>query len=127
MPKSSTLFFISFAAGCCAGSLAAYVSLSITYQCLIALAITLVTFSSLSKLFANKKQPKHVSNVDALIGQLAIVTHSIEPHATGRVKVNGEEWVATTSTHTHLENNTLVVILGIEGNKLIVKTQKGSS
>jgi len=115
-------FFISLAIGCGAGGISTLLGISINIQYVIALISALISLYILTTLFANKKHQKYASNSDALVGQKAIVTHTLESHTPGRVKVNGEEWPAITQNHTRLEKNTLVTIIKIEGNKLIVKS-----
>ena len=61
------------------------------------------------------------TNVFALKGKLAHVTKAIPTDGRGYVKVGSEEWVAITEDHSALAEGIKVEILGIEGNKLIVK------
>jgi membrane protein implicated in regulation of membrane protease activity len=65
--------------------------------------------------------PGPETNVFALKGKLAHVTQAIPTDGRGYVKVGGEEWVAITKDHSALAKGIKVEILGIEGNKLIVK------
>jgi len=69
--------------------------------------------------------PKSISpsktNIDALIGQEAIIIQTIEPRSVGRVKIKGEEWPAIADHHTILQKGTTVHIIRITGNKLFVK------
>jgi membrane protein implicated in regulation of membrane protease activity len=67
---------------------------------------------------------KHTpSNADALLGQSAIVTARIAEHEPGRVKVKGEEWLASPAAglEVPLEPGTVVVVESLEGVTLRVR------
>lgn len=61
------------------------------------------------------------TNVDALIGQIGVVTQEIVPFNTGLVKVNGIIWTALPDDgNLTLPSGTKVRIVRVEGVKLIV-------
>jgi membrane protein implicated in regulation of membrane protease activity len=60
------------------------------------------------------------TNVDALIGQRAVVLAEVAPLKYGRVKVGGEDWAAVPEGEQVFEVGTIVIIKGYEGVKLIV-------
>lgn len=61
------------------------------------------------------------TNVDALIGQVGVVTEEIVPFATGLVKVNGVIWTALPDDENlTLTSGEKVRIVRVEGVKLIV-------
>src|SRR5438105_13539259 len=95
LPPPTHFFFVCMAFGALGSSVAAcffnapwlpWVVLAVTSVALTPLMIPLAKF-----LFTPKP---HASNVDALIGQKALVTQPIAPHAPGVVKVSGESWRA---------------------------------
>ncbi|HOZ92083.1 MAG TPA: NfeD family protein, partial [Candidatus Syntrophosphaera thermopropionivorans] len=49
------------------------------------------------------------------------VTKAIPQDGKGYVKLGGEEWSAISEDGSPIEENTKVTVLGVEGNKLIVK------
>ena len=60
-----------------------------------------------------------LSNVDALVGKLAVVVKEIDPlEAKGQVRVQGEIWSATAENKFALGSE--VVIQSVDGNKLVV-------
>ena len=63
------------------------------------------------------------SNADAVLGQSAIVTARIAEHEPGRVKVKGEEWLASPAAGLEgpLEPGTVVVVESLEGVTLRVR------
>jgi len=64
------------------------------------------------------KSPNTVSNVDALIGQHGISLTRISHLNYGQVKVNGEIWTAVSTED--IEENIRVVVMGVDGVKLMV-------
>ena len=93
--------------------------------------IQLVVFVSVSLLFMVCVRPfikKYIkrneikTNVDSLVGRIALVTEDIVDGNRGVVKLDGQEWSAI--SNDNILKDTKVVILAIEGNKLIVKQNK---
>ncbi|NLX64344.1 MAG: NfeD family protein [Clostridiaceae bacterium] len=61
------------------------------------------------------------TNADALIGQTGLVVMDISEHEPGQVKVKGQIWTAISESGEYIKENTEVVIMAIEGVKLVVK------
>ena len=61
------------------------------------------------------------TNVDALIGKTGLVVMDISEHKSGQVKVKGQIWTAVSESGEYIKENTEVVIVAIEGVKLVVK------
>ncbi len=114
-------FFLSLACGTFLAALGAFLDLSLFSQCWLVVIGSVLSFMLLKSVIANKKKTAPKTNVDALIGEEALVIQTIEPRGTGRVKVKGEEWPAVADQHTILQKGTLVHIVRIDGNKLLVK------
>ena len=101
------------------------IGLDLIWQ-LIAFIVVSVLLIILTRPIITKYLKKNESktNVDSLIGELAIVTKSILPDDRGEVKVKGLYWLAISADNNLIETNTKVDIIAIEGAKLIVrKTQ----
>ena len=60
------------------------------------------------------------TNVDRLIGKVAICTKMINVGERGEVKIDGKFWLAVTSATEEIELDEKVVVIAIEGVKLIV-------
>ncbi len=78
----------------------------------------------LTKPFVDKMQNKKTAptNSYSLINKKAIVTADINTiEGTGLVKVNGETWSAKSEDDSIISKDTEVIILAIDGVKLIVK------
>lgn len=61
------------------------------------------------------------TNFDVLIGKVGIVNDPIEPQGKGSVKIEGKEWTAISSDDILIDHDERVVIIAIEGVKLLVK------
>lgn len=67
-------------------------------------------------------KPKAKSNIDALIDMEGIVTETIDNTANrGRVQVIGQDWAAMTEDKSIIKPDKHIIVLGVKGNKLIVK------
>lgn len=99
--------------------------------CKVDPAIQIIVFVLVSLLFMACVRPfirKYIkrneikTNVDSFVGRIALVTEDILDGNRGVVKIDGQEWSAI--AHEDILKGTKVVILSIEGNKLIVKENK---
>lgn len=115
-------FFISFSIGCLGGALLAFLGMHLYVQIVGALALSIIGFFGLKKLFLQRKnRPKFKTNIDALIGKTGIVIKTIEPQKTGKVRIGGERWTALAHEPVILQENTVVTVVNVRGNKVIVK------
>ena len=115
-----TMVFLSFAVAAAVTGIYAQVKPTEYYwQIGLFIIVTLVVFP-LSRKFAKritKPQPRE-SNVDAMIGKLAIVTHPIDVHQPGKVRFEGEIWQA--SADEPIDLNSKVTIARVEGTRVHV-------
>lgn len=90
---------------------------------IVSIFLILVTRPIAIKYF-NKERQK--TNAESLIGQQALVLEDVDTlQAHGLVEVNGQEWSAKTDEPDgHIAKNTVVVIDGIQGVKLIVRARE---
>ena len=120
-------FFLALGVGAIATSLLSLTPLirdSLFGQLIIFAVLSFVTFLLMKKL--GKKMladSGEETNVYALKGKTGVVTQKIYSQARGRVKIGGEEWSAICKDDSELEVDSRVVVLGIDGNKLIVKEE----
>ncbi len=113
-------FFLSFAIGSIFAAPASFLQYPFSIQTIIWLIGSTLSLVLL-KSYAKKNAPSfEKTNIDALIGQQATVIITIEYHGIGYIKVRGEEWPAITKDKNILHKGTPVIVVGIEGNKLIV-------
>lgn len=106
------------------GSLCAFITTYFTDNIVIILlvfvistALSLLLTKPLLEKFLKSKNEK--TNYDKIIGQIGVVTRDIKKHETGRVKIDGKDWMAISKDE--IKRNSEVEILQIEGAKLIVR------
>ena len=87
-------------------------------------ALLLILTRPLAVKYFNQERLK--TNAESLIGQRALVIEDIDTlEARGRVEIRGQEWAAKTDEPDgKLAKNTVVVVNGIQGVKLIVRTRE---
>ena len=93
------------------------------------LSSTILLFATrpfVNKFLHNKKFAK--TNVYSIIGQEGIVTEDINLiEATGQVKVGGETWSATCKGNGTISKGTNIVVLAVNGVKLLVEPLRNST
>jgi len=115
-----------FAIGCIVAAALAYWQLGIPWQ--------LVGFSAASLAAFFGVRPfalKHMSsgeplktNVDAMIGRGGVVSERLDPATgKGRVLVDGEDWWGVTDSARAVEAGERVVVVKVDGTKLIVEPE----
>ena len=106
---------LSFAFGCAAGAIASACGLSLNWQLLLAIIISLVFFIFVRpfavKFLLRGKTDEVRTNTDALIGRKVRVTETVDPAAgTGHVAVDGDVWKAVTDAAEPVPAGTMVRI-----------------
>ena len=124
------IFTPSFAVACLSigaigGAIASACGLGLKFQILVFAIATLLAFVLVRpvvlKLFHNKSK-EVLTNVDALVGKLAIVSEEIKPVVGGRVKADGDAWKAVTADGSPVEAGKAVRILKVDSVILTVET-----
>jgi len=118
---SPSLFFICFVAGSVAAGILSYFSPELYYwQIGVFLIVTFGLLPFMRKMATKiTKPPPQESNVDALIGQIGLVTKEIDPELGGQILIGGETWNAT--ARLRIEKDKKVEIISIIGTRLQVK------
>lgn len=117
-------FFLPFACGAAASALAAVWTELTMLQGITFLAVTGLAFVVIHywlQLRTKVEQKDQKTNIDALIGQQALVTQPIEHNGVGYVKINGEIWLARSCDSQPINSNGLVEIVAARGAHLIVR------
>ncbi len=100
----------------------AFFNVPLYLQIIVFLGLSLI-FIILSRTIWRKYtsvKPLEPTNTDVLIGQLAVVTETIDNvNAIGEVKINGQRWSARSEDGSIIEIGEKVKVLSIEGVKLI--------
>ena len=126
--EASTVTLVSlwFAGGALAALLASLLGGALWLQATLFVAVSCALLAALWPLVRKYLNPKvTATNVDSLIGAIAIVTediHNIE--ATGHVKLNGMPWTARSADGRPIPAGTLIQVDHVEGVKVIVTPVK---
>ena len=117
---------IWFAAGALVALIAALLDFSIAVQIVLFLAVSICLLIFTRKIFVEKlKAGSEKTNVDALVGEKAVVVSPIHPYEGGQVKVGGQVWSAVgENPEETFAVDQLVKINAIEGVKLIITPVK---
>ncbi len=113
---------IWFAGGAFAALVCALLDLPVAVQIVIFFIVSICLLVFTRKIFVEKlKTGSQKTNVDALIGERAIVEAAIPAYGVGQVKVGGQVWSAVCEKpDMEIEAGKLVKIHAIEGVKVIV-------
>lgn len=124
MATPGLFFFVAFACGAICAAIAAFLGASLPLQMWISVFGGGVSFFILKHLFLSKKitHSGMQTNVDGLIGQTGMVIEPINLHQPGIVKVKSELWGAVLQDGSSLQKGTQIEVIGIYGNKLIVRS-----
>ena len=113
---------IWFAGGAFAALVCALLDLPVAVQIVIFFIVSICLLVFTRKIFVEKlKTGSQKTNVDALIGERAIVEAAIPAYGVGQVKVGSQVWSAVCEKpDMEIEAGKLVKIHAIEGVKVIV-------
>lgn len=115
-------FLVCFGIGAVAAALLALLGFDVIWQLVIFIAVSLVALAFLRPLA--KRAGDHVANpggIDRVIGKQAVVLEEINPHtATGRVRIEREEWRADTYGAA-IPKGALVVVMEVTGTRVMVE------
>ena len=122
---TSEVVSIWFAVGSFVSLILAICNVNEAVQVIIFVAVSLL-FLVCARPFIKRwtKRNEIKTNVDSLVGRIAVVSEDIIDGNRGVVKLDAQEWSAISSDN--LVKGTKVVVLSIEGNKLIVKENKAN-
>lgn len=115
---------IWFAGGAIMAFLAGMLGFGLAVQIIVFLVVSIVLLiitRPVAVKYFNKERQK--TNAESLIGQKALVLEDVDTLAAkGRVEICGQEWSAKTDDpNGKIAKNTVVVVEGIQGVKLIVR------
>lgn len=113
----------AFGVGALAAALTAFLGLGLQWQLIV---FVLVSSASVlfSRRFADRVSGAQAQNVgiDRVLGKRAVVLEAIDPiTASGRVRVEREEWRAQAADDRPIPAQAVVEIVGVEGTRLLVR------
>ncbi|MBN1948250.1 MAG: NfeD family protein [Candidatus Cloacimonetes bacterium] len=115
-------FFMSIGIGAILTGLISLILTGTVWQILTFALVTFIVFISTRKLSRKLiSQNSQETNIFALKGKTGIVTREIPNDGRGYVKIGGEEWSAMSENGEGIEVGAKILVVGLEGNKLIVR------
>ena len=116
-----TLIFACFVAGSIASGVFSFFYPEAYYWQIGIFLIISTVLLPLTRALAKKitRESPQKSNVDALIGKVALVTKAIDPDLGGQVQIEGEIWVA--NADEAIEENAKVKVVSFSGTKAHVE------
>ncbi len=121
LPPPTHFFFLCVAIGALGASIAAFFStaawLPWVVFAVVSVALTPMLIPLARFLFTPKNHP---SNVDAIVGERALVMEEIHDKSAGVVKVKGETWSARSEGGETFAKDSWVKIVKVEGTHVFV-------
>ncbi len=120
--SSVGLVSIWFAAGSLVALIAAALGAGLAVQIILAVAVSALCLAAVRPLVRKYMKPKLVrTNVDAVVGNFAVVTEEINNlQATGAVKLGAVTWTARSTNDETIPAGATVRVDRVEGVKLFV-------
>jgi len=117
-----TMMFICFVVGAIVAAVIAQIWPEYYYWQIAAFAVLSSSLIPFTRRFARKisKPSPELSNVDRMIGRVAVVTEAIDPDTGGKVRFEGETWQATADRS--FEVNLKVKVKAVSGTRLVVES-----
>ncbi len=72
--------------------------------------------------YLHRSEDRRVSNADAIIGRVGVVSQSIEEGGYGRVAIDGDDWKAESEEHEAIAEGSRVEVVGRES--IIIKVRR---
>ena len=122
----SGFVMMCFAAGAAAAAVTAFMGYGPIWQMVAFIIVTVITVLLMRPIAARltRKGGQNRWGIDRVVGQQAVVLIEISPtQALGRVRVNREEWQATSSDGQPIAQGAIVTVIGVEGTHLHVARQ----
>ena len=117
---TGVFFFLCFSTGALFAMLFSLLGASFQVELIVFCAVSLASILLIRPLFKKYiAKQKTETNVDSLIGTKAIVIEDIKVNDMGKVKTEGEIWLAV--SNENIAKGETVVIESIYGTKLVVK------
>lgn len=103
-----------------------FLKLGLNWNLLFFAVVSLIFFILVRPFFIkvlDSKKNVQPTNADALIGQTGIVRKTIDAKKGGRVIVRGDDWWAFSEDSLTIPQDTKIIVLEVDGSKLIIKKE----
>ena len=115
---------IWFAGGALGGCLAAMAGAGPLVQVIIFIIVSIILIIATRPFKKRMDEKIQKTNVETVIGKVAIVEEEILPEQTGRVRLDGKIWTARSNVRESIFAGERVVVKSIQGVTLTVERQK---
>jgi len=124
-----TFFLLSFAIGAAAAAVAAFLDASLAVQWglfVVGSGAALALLVPFGRRLARQEGDEAQEGATRWVGRVGIVLEEIpgDPHGTGRVRVERDEWRAETDASESIVAGTQVEVLSVRGTRLVVAAAK---
>ncbi|MBR3654990.1 MAG: NfeD family protein [Elusimicrobia bacterium] len=117
---TGVFFFLCFSTGALFAMLFSLLGASFQVELVVFCAVSLASILLIRPLFKKYVAKQKIeTNVDSLIGTKAIVIEDIKVNDMGKVKTEGEVWLAV--SNENIAKGETVIIEAVDGTKLVVK------
>ena len=117
---TGVFFFLCFSTGALFAMLFSLLGASFQVELIVFCVVSLASILLIRPLFKKYvAKQKTQTNVDSLIGTKAIVIEEIKVNDMGKVKVEGEVWLAVSKEN--IAKDETVIVESVDGTKLVVK------
>ena len=116
------LFMLPFAIGAGAAATLAWFEVPVWVQLIVFLIVSIAALWGMRKFAWRSSEPTHSVGAMRYVDAVATVTESVDRVAgTGRVRMDTEQWRATTDGDNVLEAGTEVLVVDVRGARLVVE------
>jgi len=122
------LFMLPFAIGAVAAAILAFANVSVPIQIGVFIGTSVLSLWGLQRFAWSNREPLHSVGAKRYVNARATVIETIERVAgTGRVRLDTEEWRATTRLEETIAVGTEVTVVDVTGARLVVEPTEGST
>jgi len=115
-------FLLPFGVGAAVAALLAIVGVTVPAQMLAFIVVSVIALWGFQRFAKSDKEPLYPVGVKRYAGAVAMVLEDIDPEqATGKVRMESEEWRATTDWERIIETGTTVRVIEVRGTRLVVE------
>lgn len=115
-------FLLPFAVGAVVAFILAFVDVPLSVQWTAFIAVSLLSLWGLQRFVKHEDDDHPAVGANRFVGKKAMVLDPIDSkHGTGSVRMETEQWRATTETAGVIDVGTEVTVTGVVGSRLIVE------
>jgi membrane protein implicated in regulation of membrane protease activity len=116
------LFMLPFAIGAGAAAILSWFNVEIWIQLVVFLVVSIAALWGMRKFAWRSTEPSHAVGAKRYVDAVGTVTETVDRVAgTGRVRVETEQWRATTDSEASLDVGAEVLVVDVRGARLVVE------